>query len=249
MRTISDSIGLPQAAFMIFMSFMVHSSVGAQQKPPVFRARTDLLQLDVTVLDKDGKPVRGLTKEDFALLEDNVPQAIEGFTAVDVADVVREGPVWSHTATPDVTTNEIDNQRIFVLVVDDARGMGLMEMPPARGPDPWAVRRMKESVTLFISQLGPEDLVALVFTQRTRLSENLTDDHARLIKTVQSFPDGGGSDLVGSGPAGCLGARYSVGMIKGVVNQLATVPDRRKAIVYFGGEMPGVPLSPGSDAL
>jgi len=170
--------------FTFFMCFMVPCSSGAvltQQKPPVFRTKIDLMQLDVTVLDKDGKPVRGLKQDDFTLVEDKVTQTIEGFTAVDLDDVVKDnGPVWAHTAPADVTTNEIDNQRIFILVIDDARSMGLSESPPLH-PDLWAVKRMKESVALFISQLNPGDLVALVFTQRTRLSQNLTSDHARLV--------------------------------------------------------------------
>jgi len=102
---------------------------------------------------------------------------------------------------------------------------------------------MKESVALFISQLNPDDLVALFFTQRTKLSQNLTSDHTRLIKAVQAFPDGGGGDLVG-GMAACLGARYAVRGMKGIIDQLATIPDRRKAIVYFGGELPIIPSSP-----
>jgi len=214
-----------------------------QQRLPVFRAKTDLIQLDVVVLDKDGKPVRGLTQNDFTLLEDKTQQRIEGFTAVDLEDVVHDaGPVWKHSVPADVVTNEIDNQRIFVLVVDDGRSMGLRESPP-RTPDLWAIKRMKESVALFISQLNPNDLVALFFTQRTKLSQNLTSDHARLIKAVQSFPDGGGGDLVGGGLA-CLGARYAVRGMKGIIEQLATIPDRRKAIVYFGGELPGLPNTP-----
>jgi hypothetical protein len=82
-----------------------------------------------------------------------------------------------------------------------------------------------------------------VFTQRTRLSQNLTSDHARLIKAVQAFPDGGGGDLVG-GLADCLGRRYAIGAMKGIVNLLAALPDRRKALVYFGGELPPMPMEP-----
>jgi len=248
LKAMKNAIGLPHFVFMSFMFFMVQNPSSTQQKPPVFRARTDLVQMDVTVLDKKGQPVRGLTASDFVLLEDDVSQTIEGFTAVDLEDVVHDaGPVWSHTTTPDVTTNEIDNQRIFVLVIDDARSMGLSESPPPH-PDQWAIKRMKESVALFISQLNPEDLVALVFTQRTRLSQNLTSDHAKLIKAVQAFPDGGGGDLIG-GLAGCLGARYAVGTMKGIVQLLAALPDRRKALVYFGGEMPGVPMAPDECAI
>lgn len=240
---VKKSLGFSKNVFIFFMLFMVSSLlVSTQQKPPVFRARTDLIQLDVVVLDKDGKPVRGLTQNDFTVFEDKDVQRIEGFNAVDLEDVVHDaGPVWEHKVPADVVSNEFNNQRIFVLVVDDGLSMGLSEVPP-HNPDQWAIKRMKESVALFISQLNPDDKVALFFTQRTKLSQDLTSDHERLIKAVQAFPDGGAGDLTGD--LGCLGARYAVRGMKGIIEQLATIPDRRKAIVYFGGELPRVPLTP-----
>jgi len=36
---------------------------------PVFRSGTTLVQLDVVVTDRDGKPVAGLTKDDFTVLD------------------------------------------------------------------------------------------------------------------------------------------------------------------------------------
>ena len=52
-----------------------------QQQPPpppqpVFRARTDLVTIDVSVRSQ-GTPVQGLTAKDFVLLDNGVPQAIE----------------------------------------------------------------------------------------------------------------------------------------------------------------------------
>ena len=235
--------GLRRDALIVFTSLILFTSLGAlsQQKPPVFRTRVDLLQLDVTVLDKKGEPVRGLTAADFILFEDNRPQTIEGFTAIDLPDRVLAGPVWSNKVSPDVTTNEIDNQRIFVLVIDDALSMGLSEV--MKSIDLAAVQNMKTAAAQFISRLGPRDLAAIVFTQRTRLSQNLTTNHARLAKAVQEFPPGGGGDLLPIGGRGgkgsaCLGPIYSVGTMEGVVKQLSALPDRRKAIVYFGGELP-----------
>jgi hypothetical protein len=40
--------------------------------------RTELVQLDVTVSDKDGRNVSGLTARDFVLLEDGRPQGLGG---------------------------------------------------------------------------------------------------------------------------------------------------------------------------
>src|SRR4051812_11797858 len=49
----------------------------AGQQPPVFRAGTNQVRVDVTVLDRKGEPVRDLAKEDFDVREDGVPQAID----------------------------------------------------------------------------------------------------------------------------------------------------------------------------
>jgi VWFA-related protein len=182
--------------------------------------------------------VKGLKADDFVLLEDKQPQIIQAFSEVDIPDAPPPAAVWEHTVAPDVTSNEIDNQRIFVLVIDDALSMGLVG--PLKIPDPGATAAMKKSVAYFIGALGPTDLAALVFTNQTRLSQNLTTDHARLIKAIDAFPIDGGGILGMPGQDPCLGQKYSVGTVEGVVTSLAAVSDRRKAVVYFGGEMPWV---------
>jgi VWFA-related protein len=50
--------------------------------PPVFRAGVELVRLDVIVVDRDGQPVRGLTKDLFTVEEDGQPQVIESFEPV-----------------------------------------------------------------------------------------------------------------------------------------------------------------------
>lgn len=47
-----------------------------QQQQPVFRTRTDLVTIDVSVRSQ-GTPIAGLTAKDFVLLDNGVPQAIE----------------------------------------------------------------------------------------------------------------------------------------------------------------------------
>ena len=45
---------------------------------------TEEVLLDVTVIDQSGKPIMGLTKDDFAVFEDKVKQPIESVSLVDV---------------------------------------------------------------------------------------------------------------------------------------------------------------------
>jgi VWFA-related protein len=65
--------------------FFPHSTVQAQQGPsdtPTIQVMSRLVFLDVTVLDKKGRPVvNGLTKDDFTITEDKRPQAIFSFEA------------------------------------------------------------------------------------------------------------------------------------------------------------------------
>ncbi|HWP43801.1 MAG TPA: VWA domain-containing protein, partial [Blastocatellia bacterium] len=51
-----------------------------QDKEDVVRLSTDLVLLDVTVVDGSNKPVMDLTKEQFQVFEDKVPQQIEFFS-------------------------------------------------------------------------------------------------------------------------------------------------------------------------
>jgi len=52
------------------------------QTPPVFPSGVATVRVDVVVTDAKGRPVAGLSREDFAVREDGVPQAIVDFEAV-----------------------------------------------------------------------------------------------------------------------------------------------------------------------
>lgn len=76
-------------------------------QPPVFRTGVDVLQLDVTVLDRDRRPVRGLTAKDFTILEDGQRRSIVGFSGVELAPPPSGPPAGLALIGPDVTTNAL----------------------------------------------------------------------------------------------------------------------------------------------
>jgi len=60
-------------------AFHLLAHQATQQQPPTFRTTTSLVPIDVHVVDKDGKAVTDLTKADFTITEDGVPQTITQF--------------------------------------------------------------------------------------------------------------------------------------------------------------------------
>src|SRR3990172_1859956 len=66
--------------FLLGAVFLGGAWALAQQAPPpelpatVLRDTTRLVLVDVVVTDKDGKPVRDLTRHDFQIFEDSKPQ-------------------------------------------------------------------------------------------------------------------------------------------------------------------------------
>jgi Ca-activated chloride channel family protein len=67
--------------FPIFALLVVGPARGQnpQPSPPVFKADIDLVTLTATVVDRDGRPVVNLRKEDFRILEDGTSQDISFF--------------------------------------------------------------------------------------------------------------------------------------------------------------------------
>ena len=77
------------------------------QQPPTFRTGVEAVVMDVSVLDKDRRPVRGLTAGDFTVLEDGKPQDIRTFKAIDTEDVVETLPApWVREVAPDIRRND-----------------------------------------------------------------------------------------------------------------------------------------------
>src|SRR5262245_7645250 len=97
---------------------------GKQQKPfaePLLRLETELVQIDVVVVDKEGKLIRDLRREDFELYEDGKKQQISHFAAGTAA----KPATWLTTEKKKplnqnkVEAAEITAGRYIVLAVDD----------------------------------------------------------------------------------------------------------------------------------
>src|SRR5262245_53766628 len=97
------------AAILLTATLLCFSIAGAArqiQAPGRFRAGVDLIQLDVSVLDKDRHPVRGLAAGDFTVLVDGQPRPIVAFKAVELAPPPPPPSAsWMREVAPDVVAN------------------------------------------------------------------------------------------------------------------------------------------------
>jgi VWFA-related protein len=94
----------------------------AQPPPPTFGVRAELVTVDVVVLGPDGRPVPGLTRDDFVVKEDGRPQTISRFEMVEVVVPGLEAPTTvSSPSLARVATNVSSSptRRTFAIVFDD----------------------------------------------------------------------------------------------------------------------------------
>jgi Ca-activated chloride channel family protein len=72
--------GVLASAVLVVLHVLTGGGLVAQQRQP-FRAGIDLVTFGVSVVDRQGKPVTGLTADDFQILENGKPQALKFFAA------------------------------------------------------------------------------------------------------------------------------------------------------------------------
>jgi VWFA-related protein len=163
---------------LLFALANVHTPA---QRPPTqgttFLARTDLVLLDASVLDRDRRPVRGLTAVDFTVLDGGVEQPIVSFVAVDVPIWPESTAAWTREVGPDVASNRLDARRAVVIVMDDYSAR--------REPD--VMRTARSIGDAVIGQLGPADLAAVVYVVGRKNGQEFTLDRSRLRAAVDRF--------------------------------------------------------------
>jgi VWFA-related protein len=147
-------------------------------------ADTHLVLLDVTVMDKQGHPVTGLTKDDFKLLEDGRPQTIKFFeehAPVDPVEIARQKAAALAGQPPNTFANyePFSGRPVTLLVLNQVFDWGRVSR--LRGVSPFHHQNMQDLVrnsppdTPFaVYVLGPElKLVQPVTTDRALLLEKI----------------------------------------------------------------------------
>jgi VWFA-related protein len=204
---------------------------------PAFRTGVDAVQLDVSVLDKDRRPVRGLTAADFTVLEGDRSRPIVAFSAVELPPPTPARPPTdaaadSSAVPPDVARNDLPDGRLVVILIDPfmERAMAPGRVTMADPPGVAAMRRIAFGV---VDSLAAGDLAAVGHAVYG-VPQNFTTDRARLKRAIESTAMGTLKRRDGEEWGSCECGVCRVEAITRVAAALRNEPQRRKTVFYVG---------------
>src|SRR5215471_15749923 len=132
----------------------------AQDQDDVIRVSTDLVVINATVLDKDGKFVRGLKRADFHIFEDDAEQKIASFSAEE---------------TPFAAAILLDTSGSMETRLTLGRGAAIEFLTGLRDEDVAAVYNFDSKVEQIQDFSPGRDLPARAFGLKTRNQTALND--------------------------------------------------------------------------
>jgi len=228
-----------------------------QQAQPIFRSGAQLTVETVTVKDKAGKPIEGLTAKDFSITEDGVPQTISfvEFQRVPNASDPLQAAVAESAAPAAVATRprppeeqhqispsapgdvRYRDRRLLILYFD------LSAMPPND-----LMRAYAAGQTFITTQMKAQDLVAIMTFQggAVKVKHDFTGDRAQLDEVFDTLiygddKDGDGiSDATDTGTAfgqddaefNILNTDRQLSALQTAATMLRSLPEQ-KSLVYF----------------
>ena len=208
---------------------------GDGQQQPVFRGGIDFVRVDVIVSDKKSQPVTNLTQNDFEVLEDGKPVAIEQFKLIKVDGNPTPGgppPKQIRDRNDEELEAARDDVRVFVLFMDDyhVRKANSMSVRP--------------TIQRFIQeQLRPTDMIGIMYPLMPVSDLLLTRDHEKIVNAINTF-EGRKFDYTPRNIVEQNYARYStdqverirndvvMGALQGLATRLGSLRDGRKSIIY-----------------
>src|SRR6202050_4409271 len=179
-----DALGTPtrriRGSLVLSSLWLSLSAAPSLQQPPqapVFRGGVDLVALDVTVVDADGHPVKGLTVDDFAVEIQGQPRPVR---TLDFMDFGSSGGSEA-TAAAAVSSNQSPEAkrasrggRVIVLLFDDL------------STKPGEATELRVAAERILGTLNADDMVGLTTTSGLGPVVSPTRDRASVIAVLHS---------------------------------------------------------------
>jgi VWFA-related protein len=200
----------------------------------VIRRSVDLVTSDVIVRDEQGQFVANLSKGDFDVFEDGVPQSLVSFVLTHGGRVINDvsappAPVQEGILLPPPRPTNDASGRIFMIFVDDLhmdfRNTG-------------RIRDLFKKISKELVHDG--DMFGIVSTGPSSIAVDMTYDHKRLTEAIEKISGSGlkPSEIIET-PDGSQGppevryrAHVAFSTAYEILQKLEQVHNRRKAFIY-----------------
>ena len=208
-------------------------AVAGAQTPPRFPADADVVGVDASVVDGDGRPIRDLHAADFEVEVDGQPRRVLSADFVDY-ERPQSGPSAAAgsvgaTATPGAAAPEPPPSRRFVVIAVDRGEL-------SAGGIHWTVVALQS----LLDRLQPRDQVAVV-SLPTGPRLEFTIDRAAVTATLGRIGPGRDDGIAHALPArerldAAMGsARDRLDALEAVLDQLVRIPGPKSLILVSGG--------------
>jgi VWFA-related protein len=181
------------------------------QQAFILQSQTNVVLVDVRVVDKSGKPVTDLKQSDFTVREDGVQQTITSFSLEDVEKLAQAAGGNEHPQIidlaklpPEVNAEQVlQDHRLLVFFFD------LSSMAPDE-----LMRALKASGDFLKTRMTPADLIAVVtYSSSLRVVQNFTNDRNSLNRVLRTILVGEQSSaLSAAGTVGDAGGTDASGL-------------------------------------
>jgi len=230
-------------------------TLASQQQPPTFKSNVAAVVLDIRVVDRNGRFVDDLTRDELRVFEDGREQTISTFDLVNIPPPLAvEAPAFidSEPVAADVASNAIAGLngslgRLYVLLLDDAH------------TEPGRSGVVRDQARDFIERhFADDDRAAIMTTGGTRsMTQEFTNNRQRLLQAIDRFEGHLRTDIPvpcdsdhSADPVYCATAdeRATQQTLTAIADWLAPLAGRRKAVLFFGqGAAAGTVLPSGPD--
>jgi VWFA-related protein len=247
--------GRPPYVALLALLLAPMTLLAQQQAPPTFRSGVHLIVQTVSVKDKRGQPIEGLTAKDFVVTENGVPQEIAFIEFQRLDDTPAGSAIVTAPGTPvrEATVVPVTQPGVTVPIPGDIRYRGrrllilyidLYNMPF------FDQFRVYGSASRFIdSQMTAADLLAVMVFQngRVRLRQDFTDDRnvlrgviADLVKAADEGERGESNTFEVGGAFGedddtfnLFATDRQLAALQTAVTDLGSLPEM-KTLIYLG---------------
>jgi VWFA-related protein len=190
-----------------------------------FKSTTQMVVVNVSATDRNGRPVEGLTTTDFKVLEDGKPQTLVSLDFQKLDGTVITPPIEPSGRLSAGRSNPRYKDRRLLVIFFDRASMPAAEM--------W--RAQVAALKFVREQLTAHDVVAIMsYAERLELLQEFTNDRDRLTEVISGLTPQSEEASTSQEEAefSIFNTDRKLGALEDAVRMLSSLPER-KALVYF----------------